>query len=152
MITGIFTLVGVIIGSAISTITQLIISKRERKDKFRLAALDKRLEAHQEAYTLWIELINLITIISDEKFWNTYNKAKDWWNKNCLYLDDKSKLNFNECLMNFFQFYPFAFNGSKSGEDEALKQIKETGKIIAQGVELTPLKDEGERIKKDDKF
>ena len=53
-------LVGAILGAAIATVGHWIISRTERANRLRLAALDKRLEVHQQAYTIWNELLSSI--------------------------------------------------------------------------------------------
>ena len=47
---------GTILGVIITIIVQSIIAKKDRASQFRLAALEKRLEIHQEAYSLWREM------------------------------------------------------------------------------------------------
>ena len=94
MLTAFIGLIGVIIGSAVITIPQWIIAKRERADKFRLVALEKRLAIHQEAYALLLELLNALSESVNRL--NVVNNAEKWWWKNCLYLDQKSRGAFRE--------------------------------------------------------
>jgi len=59
--------VGAILGVGLTLIYQWFTFRLQRKDQFRLAALDKRLEKHQEAFTLWHELLS-VRLISDFLF------------------------------------------------------------------------------------
>jgi len=45
--------IGVMVGSAITGAIQYWVSEADRRHQLRVAALDKRLEAHQRAYALW---------------------------------------------------------------------------------------------------
>lgn len=47
---------GTIIGSIITVISNKKIAKYQNLNEFRLAALEKGLQVHQEAYTLWSQL------------------------------------------------------------------------------------------------
>jgi uncharacterized membrane protein len=46
-------LLGVIVGSNISGVVQYATSDATLRQQLRLAALDKRLQAHQDAYAMW---------------------------------------------------------------------------------------------------
>lgn len=52
--------------------------------QLKLAAIDKRLQAHQEAFALWREILG--AVYSDE-IGKVVIKCQDWWEKNCLYLE-----------------------------------------------------------------
>ena len=97
-------LLAAIIVAIITTVVQLKIAKKgreiresERKDKFRLAALDKRLDVHQEAYYRWSKMIHL-RFEADST--NYLLDCQDWYHKNCLFLDSKSRVEFMKCLNN----------------------------------------------------
>jgi len=62
-----------------------------------LAALDKRLEKHQEAFTLWR---NLLFCLRDEvKIGTAIDESEEWWKKNCLYLSDEARSAFHTALI-----------------------------------------------------
>jgi len=135
---------GAILGAGIVTFTHWIISKKDRINQLRLAALEKRLSVHQEAYTLWTEL-----------FWNLHNekdlpnivmKCQDWWYKNCLYLDPKSRESFKLSCHLAFDFSSIPRNNSKLRKD-SFKQIRKAGEDIVKGVDLPTIGEyEGKRI------
>jgi len=56
-LSGFMGVLGTVLGASISQFAQWSISRREAIDTFRLAAVDRRLEAHQRAYSLWHELL-----------------------------------------------------------------------------------------------
>lgn len=58
----------------------------ERKDKYKLVAIEKRLCTHQEAFSLWHKLIRIIHSPSDEKI-PVITEARNFWINNCLYLE-----------------------------------------------------------------
>ncbi len=82
------TLITQKVESVKSSFQEKIESLREKKE-LKIAALDKRLEAHQQAFTLWRELLSYA---HDEDHHMDYVlKCQDWWNHNCLYLDSESR-------------------------------------------------------------
>lgn len=46
-------LTGAIVGAVIAASIQFFTTRIEQIDRYRLAAIDKRLQAHQEAFALW---------------------------------------------------------------------------------------------------
>lgn len=60
-----------------------LLEQTKARHQLRLAALDRRLAAHQEAFTHWRELFTADA--SDME--GVAKKCRDWWNRNCLYLE-----------------------------------------------------------------
>jgi hypothetical protein len=54
------------------------------RHQLRLAALDRRLQAHQEAFTLWREVM---AAAHTDEIGKVVLKCQDWWEKNCIYLE-----------------------------------------------------------------
>lgn len=144
MTAAIFGLIGTILGVLIATGYQWFWSVRERQDKFRLAALEKRLEVHQEAYTLWLELLWSVSK-SDERI-EVISKGQDWWNKNCLYLDSKSMEAFRKALIVATHF---ELRETSKERGLAFEKIQEAGKYIAEGVNLPFLDTDIGKIKEE---
>jgi len=92
-LSGFMGVLGTVLGASISQFAQWSIFKQEETAKFRLAAVDRRLEVHQKAFTLWRELM---WSTNDEKnLSEAIRQCQSFWKNNCLYLDPKSR---NSCL------------------------------------------------------
>lgn len=116
---------GVIIGSGISAATSLLIAKESYRAKLAVAALDKRLKTHQDAYALWDEIVGAVH--DTERIGDVVVKAQEFWKKHCLYLDANSRKAFRDC-------YLFALNHRDILEgvrnDDTKRLIKESWEII----------------------
>ena len=62
-----------------------------------VAALDKRLEKHQEAFTLWRNL--LFSLRDEDKIGTAIDESQKWWNKYCLYLSDEARSAFHTAII-----------------------------------------------------
>ncbi len=95
------TLLGIFVGAFITLLVQMF----DRKDKYRLIAIEKRLEAHQRAFILWFELLNVIHKPdgTTEKT-DVINRANDFWVNNALYLEKNTRHDFREAA-NIVAFY-----------------------------------------------
>ena len=63
-----------------------LVEELKARHQLRLAAVDKRLQAHQEAFTKWTEL--MATVHSSD-IHKTVIDCQSWWDKNCVYLEPK---------------------------------------------------------------
>ncbi len=126
----------------------------EVKEKMKLVAVEKRLEAHQKALTLWYELSNVIFPHGDfDKQSKVVNKALKFWYTNCLYLEKNTRYYFRE-VINIVSFYSQELECYKSITDQKIKgeaylSIMDNWKTfndiyftIQEEVELTPIKPE----------
>src|ERR1035437_5368176 len=146
---------GALLVGVMTIITQLVISHKdrkmeetERKDKFRLCALDIRLQKHQEAYSLWEKMRHFyLTVDTDEEKRKTLNDCRQWWIDNCLYLTEESSIAFVKCVDLLFGYFILneqrkqAFRNKEQSHKElrdeqnkAFAHIQTTGKIITQEV------------------
>lgn len=57
---------------------------RQARHHLRLAAIDQRLKAHQEAFTLWRRLLGAM---HSEEVGKVVLECQSWWEQNCLYLE-----------------------------------------------------------------
>lgn len=159
---------GALIVAIITTFVQWRIAKKDRElrekeryDKFRLAALDKRLDIHQEAYYRWSKMIHLRF---KEDVDNILLGSVEWYNKNCLFLDSKSRIEFLRCTENVLNYkttwriwQDSAQHNLKEKEDYSnelktmFNQIRNTGDLIAKGVDLNyeSVKDVKEKLQID---
>lgn len=128
---------------------------RERKDKFRLAAIDERLRAHQKAYSLWSEMIR--TIHSNEPEKAPINaKCNDFWNNNCLYLTNESRRMFNEAQIAYADYHMYKYgyqqargegnkpeiDGARKDMMEAFSKVSEMGDSLLKSVDLETMASE----------
>lgn len=71
--------------------------KEKFQQEMKLAALDKRLQVHQEAYTHWL---NVTRYMYNYKLVRPFlDQALNWWDKNCLYLFPEVALEFRRALL-----------------------------------------------------
>lgn len=99
IITGIFAIIGVIIGS----LSTYIVNKQNRKDKFQLAYIDKKFDVSQKAYSLSGELSSVINT-DNEKRYATVMRAQDWFDNNNLYLEPKIRDDFEDIIDIVYSF------------------------------------------------
>jgi hypothetical protein len=71
---------------SVKTQYAVLIEETKAKHQLRMAALDRRLQAHQEAFTLWREILGGV---HTEEIGKVVLKCQEWWEKNCLYLEPK---------------------------------------------------------------
>ena len=91
--TPILAFLGAILGYWISALS----SRKDRKHQLSMAALEKRLAVHQEAVTIWNNICH--NLFNNQELYRIGIHAKDWYYKNCLYLDETACNDFWNCLM-----------------------------------------------------
>jgi len=131
MTAAIFGLIGTILGALITTGYQWFWSARERQDKFRLVALEKRLEVHQEGYSIWRKLI--FSLNKTEELSKIVTTGQEWWENNCLYLDEKSRSAFHTSLI---LAWDIDAEVKAEGRTKIFKEINQTGKFLIEGINL----------------
>jgi len=86
---------------ALISITGIIINyclfRRNRKDKYMLSLIDRKLEVLQRAYTYSKRFINLVHADEEIKF-NFIHKVDKWYNDNCLFLKPKIRHIFKDTI------------------------------------------------------
>jgi len=103
-------------------------------NQLKLAALDERLQKHQEAFTLWLEII--WSMGREEGMGTVQIECEEWWNKNCLYLAEKSRGAFKAALMLASTYHLLT---SSDDRRKHFDTIMETGDIIVNDVNLPSL-------------
>ena len=99
---------GVLFGGLISGFIQYSMSEANRKQNLRLAALDKRLQTAQEAYTLWLRLRRLPrydepddgSLIEDN-----LRNCRDWWETHSLFLTAEARIAFRKAFLAAIRLY-----------------------------------------------
>jgi hypothetical protein len=61
-----------------------LVEELKARHQLRLAAVDRRLQAHQEAFTLWRKIM---AAVHTEEIGNVVIECQSWWEQNCIYLE-----------------------------------------------------------------
>lgn len=72
-----------------------LLEELKARHQLRTAALDRRLQAHQEAFTYWLALAR-----SHESREGAIRACESWWGANCVYLDPKVRAAFADAYLN----------------------------------------------------
>ncbi len=114
------------------------------RNRLREAAIEKRLEAHQKAFSLWMQLMHNIN--DSEKLITVVLECQRWWPENCLYLTSDASAAFvrayrGASLRRTLLDHAFAIQGPRP--EELLKQITENyyqiekaGEVITKAADL----------------
>jgi len=108
-------------------------------NQLKLASLDKRLEKHQEAFTLWRNL--LFSLRDQIKIETAIDESQKWWDKNCLYLSDEARSAFHTAFILAVDFRNLPMTDSETIK-EWFDKIDEAGKKIVEAVNLPPLSED----------
>jgi len=115
----------------------VLIEELKAKHQLRMAALDRRLQVHQEAYQLWRK-IN--TFLGTEKIEDVVFECNIWWGKNCLYLEPEAREAFLKAFVGAkdLEWYKTCQNASDL-VSKVYKEINDAGRVIEQCVALPTL-------------
>lgn len=106
----------------------MVTEQFKAQHQLRLAAVERRLEAHQEAYALWSKLMNG----SLTEHWGALiAECQHWWASNCLYLEPDAREAFSDAY----------FHASL-----VLAQMKGGGPIPATAGDWSKISGAGERL------
>jgi hypothetical protein len=92
-------LVGVLVGAAVSAVGASIIALEARRVQLAATTWAKRLEVHQEAFSLWHQCWSVVHEQNQDKKYEVLKKAEDWWFNNCLYLSEDVRNSFKRMTM-----------------------------------------------------
>jgi len=154
LIIGLFTIVGGIIGWFFTYMK----FKLERKDKFRMAAIEKRLEAHQKAYAQCMTFFDIMNSRDEDEVQKVFKAGQDFMANYSLYLEKGTREKFVEAL-GFINAYCPRWDYLRDFQKEEYKselkrihqeseKIFELSRIIQKEVELEPITLEIENISK----
>ena len=71
-----------------------LVEELKARHQLRLAAIDRRLQAHQDAFVHWYELFQ---VMHTSEVFKVASKCDVWWNENCLYLEPSVREGFLSC-------------------------------------------------------
>lgn len=89
-------LFGVLVGSLIATAGQSLNAREDREHQLRVAALERRLAAHQEGYALWRKL--WANVHQRDQIGAVVLECQTWWEQNCLYLSEPARTAFHRAF------------------------------------------------------
>lgn len=118
------------------------ITESERIDRYRLSAINERLEKHQKAYEIWY---NISLSIHSKESIQISNNARDFWIKNCLYLTPKCREAFDNMIHQYsnYEIQRDIWKDAKGEEKKersrellvSLSKIISVGRIIQEEVD-----------------
>jgi hypothetical protein len=123
----------------------LLIEQLKSRQQLRIAAIDQRLRAHQEAFALWRKLNQHLA--SDELY-SVISECDKWWTDNCLYLEDDARSALSDAYWNAHMYRQLERTEQlqPNVRDKALElmmsrmtTITEAGNRIAKAVTLPGL-------------
>lgn len=118
-------------------------------NQLKLAAIDKRLQKHQEAYSLWRKLF--FNLRDEGRIGPAIDECQRFWEENCLYLSDEARSAFHQAIFLAVDFRNLPRTNSNETR-EWFKLIKAAGDRIVEAVNLPSLgEDETKPIKTDGK-
>lgn len=149
-------IIAILIGAAIPLIIQKIQSREkrkffelERKDKFRMAAVEKRLDAHQKAYAFCMHSFEVMFSHNEEEVQRVFQEGQTLMENYSLYLENGTRKKMVEALGFLRAYCPKEKYISEFEPPERKKEIdrfhKESQKvfdlaiIIQKEVELEPI-------------
>ena len=121
---------------------RLLLEHTRQRHELRLAALDRRLAAHQEAYVLWWRLLG--SVHKEQEIGNVVTECQDWWVHNRLYLEPEAAEAFSAAYHAAFSHRDYLQARLERSElEENWRKIRIAGEIIVKAVQLPSLQ-EGE--------
>ena len=144
------SLISAIVGGLIATSSQALVSAQERENQLRLAAIEKRLIAHQGAYTLWRKLV--FTPTNDTDLGNIILECQTWWNNNCLFLDSKARKAFFEAYMAAVDRPVLLRARDIRAIQENYEKMTNAGEIIVRGAALPAINEDEHKFVENEKL
>jgi len=123
-----------------------LLEELKARHQLRTASLDRRLQAHQEAFTQWRTLV-----AGPQESGDAVVACQAWWEKNCLYLEPKVRHAFVEAYMNAHLRAEFVRARAEAKYiTEAWDKVMAFPNVLFEAVQLPPLTTaESEALKPD---
>lgn len=121
-----------------------LLERMKLKNQLRLAAVDRRLQAHQEAYSHWRSCSEFVF---SEEIHRLAADAFIWWNDNCLYLSADAREAFVKAIRAAREHHELKRNLEGSAINAMLLQsnmdiVRAAGPLIVAGASLPSLGDD----------
>ena len=126
------------------------LAKIERLDKYTTVALEKRLECHQKAFSLWYDLMWLLNAKKNDRE-EKADECESFWKENNFYLDKESSDAFKTAITvasSFGEYVPKSDRDIKERKKD-FQTIHKVGNLLRDGIGLPHLQDQetwGKRI------
>ena len=120
------------------------------RQQMRMASIDRRLQAHQEAFALWRRLYK---DVHTERVGETIGECERWWSNNCLYLEHEAREAFSDAwwAASHHKGYldiPIRNETALANITRNWEKIEKAGNVILEAAKLPGLSSsEQERIK-----
>ncbi|CAG37899.1 hypothetical protein [Desulfotalea psychrophila] len=118
----------------ISHQNKAILEQAGWRQQLRMAALEKRLKAHQEAYALWRNLI--LHVWNKEKIDAVVMECQEWWGNNCLYLEPEARNAFCTAYMSAGNHRAISESKDATLTKQNWKEITNAGVTLVECVKL----------------
>jgi hypothetical protein len=118
----------------------MLVEESRGRSQLRLAAAEKRLEAHQRAFTLWRKLLRHVH--QPEQF-KTVQECMIWWEENCIYLSPIARAALSDAMW-AVHMHPSLLEDRSNPQPakDNWNKLMMAGNKIVEAAELPPL---GER-------
>lgn len=113
-----------------------ILETFKAQHQLRLAAVEKRLQAHQEAFCLWRKINGAL---GSEHLPEIIRECDEWWGNNSLYLEPEPRRAFLEAWVSARDLKWYQENSEASLVTKCHQQINYAGEAITKAVELPRL-------------
>ncbi len=109
------------------------------RQQLRIAALDRRLQAHQEAYQLWREINGAL---GRPELQEVAGKCSKWWGDNCLYLEPEARAAFLAAFVGARDLDWYRSNQDAADlVSKVQREINDAGGVIEKCVALPNLRE-----------
>ncbi|WP_213957118.1 hypothetical protein [Variovorax sp. dw_954] len=116
----------------------MVVEQFKATHQLRLAALDKRLEKHQEAFTHWMELYRVLADVQRGRIAEVALECQRWWDASCIYLEPDVRTAFHEAVLHAQYFQEHRVTHPEVVAD-ILIAIEAAGDKILAAVQLPPM-------------
>lgn len=120
---------------------QILSDRMKATENMRMAVIERRFQAHQEAYSLWLKLFQGI---HDEDNAKRVLECQTWWEQNNLYLEPEVRRTFKTACF-AAHMHRALLVGARGGDSEQVtknwKRLEIVGETIEKAVNLPSIGD-----------
>lgn len=137
---------------------ELRLQEAQERHDLRLAAIDRRLEAHQQAFVKWFGLITAIQGASESKDGSRLGEevaaCEKWWSENWLYLGKEVSQDFRLAYYGAFPYFNMAGDRAYSSQDilEEWQRLNRFPQTLARAIDLPDFGEITKRPSPEDHF